>query len=271
MMQIAMWEFYMYAGALYTVPVLVLLIFFVFRFTPAKIFLKAWLTKRPVAEVMYKTGFSDFKVASVTDAGSMEVDGVGIVNMSENSSTIDQGSKVPLFRVFSEFALSIPNEYGPIIQELRELGFKIKNFKDYHHVCRLATDAKYADKIKKKITSDTEKAKFQEQLDKLKKIKIEVRPLKTYKMHDLMAMFPYNISPAYIDQKVQAASNRKILRDSTRAKAIVYVAIAVLIIIIALIVFWKGFMGDPNCPACVCQVSKTGLETVKAMASNATI
>lgn len=232
------------------------------KITPARTFLKAWLTKNVVCWVKHRTGLGEFKLAKMEDLGSLTVEDVGFVQMVEGSQVMEKKSKVPIFDVFSDYGVSIPKEYAPVIQELREAGFKIDNFADYKELIKLASDSAYEKEFIENVPEE-EKEKAKERIKTLKEMKIQIRPFKTYSVHDLAFMFPNNISPIYVDAKVQNAVTREIKKKALQKELLLYGGISVLIVVMSLIIFLKVYKGDQCDPQIIIRTVETGVQAVQ--------
>lgn len=238
-----------------------LMTFAYIKLTPAKVFLKAWLSKRPVAWVKYRTGIGEFKVGKEDDPGSMDVDGLGYVSLTEGSQVREKRSGRAVFDVFGEYGATIPKEYAPIIQELREAGFKINTFKDYQHLILLASNEKYEEDYLNSFQFDFEKKEAKERISKIKKLKIEVKPYKSYSTHDLAYMFPNNISPVYVDAKVTNAVNRNLKKMKFNQQMWLYVGMGALLITLAIVIIFK-VIKQPE-PQVIIQTLDTGVQLAK--------
>lgn len=239
------------------------------KFTPAKIFLKAWFSKSAICWVKFRTGMGEFRIAKQEDPGSVTVKDLGFVQMVEGSQVIERNSKVPVYDVFAEYGASIPKEYPAIIQELREEGFVINTFADYAHLVKLSADQEYASEHLEKITDAEEKKIAQERIQHLRDMDILIKPYKAYKVHELAFMFPNNISPVYVDAKVTNAVTRQMKKMQMSQQMLIYVAIAVLILVISVVLIFK-LVKVPEVPPISVSCAQAGLQTAQG-AVNATL
>lgn len=257
---ISQWEFWAAIFGWVMTVILGLLTVAFIKLTPAKVFLKAWLNKHPVGMLIDRTGMSSFEIGKTKDPGSMDVKGHGYFQMVEGSHVMDKQSKVPIFQCFSEYGVTIDKMYGPILDELRSAGFTINTFKDYQHLVRLATEADYADKILAKYEGEAlEEAKRQIQI--LKNHDIQIKPFKSYKFHQLAAMFPNNISPLYVDAKCTNMVNRNLKKIKENMKIPLYVGMGALMIVLAIVIVWKTITHPA--PEVIVNTVGPAIETVK--------
>lgn len=146
--------------------------------TPAFTFLKASLLKMNVLYIIGKDRISYFKTFKAK-GGAAQVGRDGLFNLTDNSSTLEAGSKIPIYIAFRDLAATLLPEYPAIIQELRGQGVVINNIED------IKTNI---EKIKMGMSSD---------------LPIEVQAYKTYRFHQLENLFPNNLDPSFIDATVQ--------------------------------------------------------------------
>ena len=186
-------QYYIFIGVFVVMCIFFLLLLMVSFFTPAIIFLKAKLKKASLIYTVNRGQTGEFLVATGKYQGIADVPKVGPFIVTEGSHTIEKKSKVPFYFAFGEFASTLPLEYAYIVQELRGDGErKITNIDDL---------AKYVGME----FSDTTKAWVQSKNkeEKEKELKVEIKPYKTIKIHDLAFMFPFNVTPALMESKTQ--------------------------------------------------------------------
>jgi hypothetical protein len=155
-----------------------LLIMFTFFKTPAATFLMASMMKKPVIYIIGKDRLGTFKSFTAAN-GAAKVKGEGLFALTQNSHTLESGSKTAIYFAFRDQAATLLPEYPAIIQELREKGIVLNHVEDIKD---------YLDKIKKGVKTD---------------LPVSVRAYKTYRFHDLENMFPFNLDPTFIDATVQ--------------------------------------------------------------------
>jgi hypothetical protein len=249
------------------------------KFTPAMTYLKAWWGKKSIYETTYRDGTAELYIGENETGGTAETPD-GIVSQTEGSQVLHKKGKVNVYHLFGEYAPTIERTYGPIIQELKEAGFKINTFKDIQRIVLLAQNeelqAAYIDSFKE---SKEKQAIAKEYIEKIKSHKIEIKPYKTYKIHELASMFPFNQTPNYIRAKVVNAETRARKRAGNKEIALKFMivgAITFFIIVIAAIMLFK-FIKDPACPysmsdlGTLCNAGRTGLETASTIAQNMTM
>lgn len=246
--------------------ILTILAVIALKMTPTWTFLKASLGKKALVFVKDRAGYSDFKSADITDYGVINVDGIGTVSIEEGSKCIDKKSKIPIIRMFSEFGVSLPDHFEAAVQEIREIGFNITDFKDYDHIIRLASDELYRDKFLQSIENESERKALTKKLKHLSEIQIKVKPYKSYNINDLSRLFPYNISPVYIDAMVTEETSRRMKKAGLKKDIMLIGAICLGGIMVAGALAWKMVKsGDCHC---ACEVIRTGVEIVRATNSS---
>lgn len=262
MIALSTMEFWIFAmGWVVSVLFLFLIVLFI-KFTPAKVFLKAWLTRSAVSWVKFRTGLGEFRNSKSTDPGSIDVKNLGFVQLVEGSQVLERNSKCPVYDVFGEYGTSIPKEYPAIIQELRDAGYVVNSFRDYSHLVRLTSDEVYASEYVDSLKGDKKKEAIQ-QIKYLKALEIKIKPYKTYKVHELAFMFPNNISPVYVDAKVTNAVSRIRNKEKFQQQMLIYGSFAVLVLLIGLVIFMK-LIKAPNCPSVECKCAQAGLDIARA-------
>jgi hypothetical protein len=194
-----------------------LLIFLLWR-TPAIPFMIAFLMKRPLIYMIGKDRLGEFKTL-VPKFGGGSVKNIGLFSLTENSHTLEMKTKTPIYFAFRDHAATLDITYPAILQEIKEKGIRITNIED---ITNLITN------IKDKLI-DT--------------IDIGIKPFKTYKLHELENMFPFNLDPTFIDAQVQGELNK--MSKLTKAIPIITGSIIVLIMVAAIAVYImeKAFKG----------------------------
>lgn len=255
----------MVAGWPIAIIVMFLLIFLI-KVTPAMTFFKAWLRKRSIYRVTYRDGLSDFKVGISRQAGTAEIED-GYVMNTEGSHSIDRKSKAPIYDVFGETAFTLNKRYAAIVQRIRQLGYKLNKFGDLQRLVWLASNDHYAEKQKNKIKDPTERQIFSESLKSLREESIDIMPYESINIHDLANMFPFNITPEYIRAKVTnevMRARKRMINQENILKFMMGGAIVIFVLAIVAIFLFK-FVKGPECTPveCTCGVVKTGIEAVK--------
>lgn len=174
-------------------------------FTPALIFLKAKIKKQSLIYSVNRGQTGKFLPASNKFQGIADVKGVGPFIITENSHTVEHKSKLSLYFAFGEFAATLPLEYATIVQKLRESGKKITNIEDLGELVGMKFNAD------KKVWESSEKIDPNIPLpkgvisekEKMELYNDEIKPYKTIQLHNLAYMFPFNITPALVESKIQ--------------------------------------------------------------------
>jgi hypothetical protein len=214
------------------VSVQLVLIFFIFWKTPAMTFLKAALLKMPIIYMMGSDHLGFFKTFRPRN-GAAHVKGFGLFHITENSHTLEAGSKIPLYFGFRDVAATLFPEYPAIIQEIRGRGIVINNIEDIN---------RYILAIKQGL---------------IENYPIRVKPFTTYKFADLENMFPNNLDPTFIDATVQCEV-AKIVK-TIKGQQVALIAIVIIIMVGSLGFYmlsraYKGTITVSDCQAMVASV-----------------
>ena len=197
--------------------------------TPAFTFLKASVLKKNVMYVIGKDRLSHFKTFKAEN-GSAKLGKEGIYNLTENSHTLEDGSKIPIYFAFRDLAATLLPEYPAIIQELREKGIVINNIEDVNN---------YIKDIKKGIKDD---------------LPVQVHAYKTYKFHDLENMFPNNLDPTFIDATVQCEISKG-LKLMKMTPALIGGGIMIIMVsAVAIFIINKAFSGSLSVEDCTAMI-----------------
>jgi hypothetical protein len=206
----------------------IILILILWR-TPSMIFLKAAMFKKPVMYIIGKDHIGYFKTFK-PKAGAANIKGVGLFNLTENSHTLEGGSKIPIYFAFRDLAATLLPDYPAIIQEIRENGFLVNNLEDVKM---------YINSIKAGMTEN---------------FPIKVKPYKTYKFHDLANMFPFNIDPTFIDSTVQCEVSKFIKTMKMAPIAIGTVVVMIVVGALAIFIINKSYKGQITSEDCATMV-----------------
>jgi hypothetical protein len=208
-----------------TIAIETLLLIFILWKTPAWTFLMASISKKPLLYIIGKDRMGKFKAfKSENGAGKLGKD--GLFHLTENSHTLETGSKTPIYFAFRDLAATLLPEYPAIIQELREKGVIINNIEDIQN---------YQKMIRKGMMED---------------LPISVEAYKTYKFHDLENMFPNNLDPTFIDATVQCEI-AKYLKMLKMGPQILGGAVILLMVgAVAVFIVQKAFKGNMSAEDC---------------------
>jgi len=201
-------------------------IFFVFFIgillmkTPAWTYFQAWYKKRKIMIIFFKEKM--YKIVSVKDDGSALETKHGIFFKTEDSVCFDVKTKTATFFGFSRFAGSMPVEFPALIQELRDNGVSLTTFKDY----------------KQAISKNPD-------------MELHISPLKTIKMHEVTKMFPFNLNPSLVAEKisVEIQKRNKIMGGFINPTTLLIASAIAGAIIIVTIWLLMGGKCDCNCIA----------------------
>ncbi len=190
-------QYYMFISLFILVGILFLIILMVAFFTPAMIFLKAKFKKASLIYSVNRGQMGKFLIATEKSQGIADVQKVGPFIVTENSHTIESKSKLPFYFAFGEFASTLPLSYAALIQNLREKGTKITDIDDLAKLGGM----EFNEETKGWVSTETTKVKkTSEEADLITE---NIKPYKTISLHNLASMFPFNITPALIESKVQ--------------------------------------------------------------------
>ena len=249
--------------------IIIVMILFLHWKTPAMTFLRAFLGRKALVWVKDRAGMSDFRTAKILNHGVLDTKNLGLVLMEETSKTIDKKSKVPIFRVFSEYSVSLSDNYEAILTELRGMGFAVNSFSDYKNLIRLYNDKAYLEEYcKEKFNLETDKIKFRDKIKELKEIKL--KPYKTYNINELGYMFPFNVSPVYVDATITEEISRRTKKSAQNKQLMAGGAIFFVIVLVGLALAYKLASGggtDPQEIKVVVDVVQSGMETAVNNAS----
>jgi hypothetical protein len=197
--------------------------------TPAFTFLMASLLKKNVMYVIGKDRLSFFKTFKAEN-GAAKLGKEGIYNLTENSHTLEAGSKIPIYFAFRDLAATLLPEYPAIIQEIREKGIIINNIEDVHD---------YIAGIKKGMKEN---------------LPIQVHAYKTYKFHDLENMFPNNIDPTFIDSTVQCEISKGLKMMKMTPMLLGGGIMIIMVGAVAVFIINKAFKGSLSVEDCTAMI-----------------
>lgn len=231
-------------------------------------FFKARFGKYAMIRVKDRSGVSDFVLAKKSGIveGTLELVKGGHISVDPGSKTVDRGTKVLMYDMFGEFASTIPPEYQAIITELKEKGYAINKFDDYRHLIMLASDEVYAEKFIGLQKTEEEKKAARDLQAKLKKDKVTILPYKQYNINELQHMFPFYMSPVYIDAISTAEANRKLKKAGDQLKVAMGWAIVFIMIVVGGAVAWN-ILGKADVCEPIVQVVRVGIENASQSGS----
>ena len=235
--------------------------------TPAWTFLKGSMKRLPLIWIITKSGQGFFRLGQNALKGSAEVKGFGLVNLTERSQVREEKTGSPVYKVFAENSSSIPDYYDTVVEILREKHNIIVNtFSDYKRLVDLATKEEYAQEQLDLLKDEKKKAKLQALIDKLKNIKLEIKPYQSYTMHNLNNMFPFNIDPSFIESEQQRKINNEIKRQRFTHKVLPYIGVLVILAGIGFYIILTALanknMCNPETIKAICSVARPAVENV---------
>ena len=205
----------------------------------------AALFKRPILYIIGKDHIGHFR-SFKPSAGAASIPKVGLFHLTENSHTLESGSKIPIYFAFRDLAATLLPEYPAIIQEIRENGFLVNNLEDINA---------YIMKIKAGMISN---------------YPIQVKAFKTYKFHDLANMFPNNLDPTFIDSTVQCEVAKFTKLMKMGPVALTTIVVVIIVGAVAVFIINMAFKGKINASDCVAMVAAAKNAAVVATTNVAT-
>ena len=237
-------QYHLFIGIFILAGIFLVMLILIKFFTPAFTFLKAKLTKNPIMYVVNRSQRGRFAVAKIQHEGIAEIKHYGPVLLTENSHTIEQSSNQTLFITHGEFAATIPRDYAYIVNDLREKGLDVNNWDDLDLLVTKWHAGITDDQIVEAEKEDKQKALDLIKLrDDLADLKTVIRPLKTIKIHDLQYMFPYNITPALVESKIQyeIAKKQQFWNKWLNMQTAIIIITILVGMVIAGVILWKFF------------------------------
>jgi hypothetical protein len=261
-------EFYVFLFFIFLAILFGIVLLLMVLWTPALTFFKARLKKIPIIRLMNRAGMSKYMLMTDVWKGTGDVKKIGTFQLSDKSGMTDVKSGVKVFDGFSEFGATIPENYAPIVQELRTAGLVINSWNDYKFYLDLVNPLT-TENILAKAKDEKDKARLIDIRTKLREHKINIKPFQTYKMADLVQMFPNNVRPEFIEARVIYKVASKIKAMKLDRQWLLILGVFLIIATICLIIILK-FAKTPDCPAVICTMQEIG-GIVKATAQNMTI
>src|SRR3990167_72414 len=222
-----------YFWGTYASTALLLIIFFIFWKTPALEFLISIIRGKSLALAMTRSNQGRIYTAEPDAEGMLQVSRVGPVVISPNSVIYEKISGRPLYLLFGEFAATIPPWWVSSINYMKLVFSKKGN--PIHNSYELGDNIglKFDDTTGKWIKQDKE---FELQ-------DVPIKPWITLKISDLANMFPWNITPALIESKIEFALARQLkFWKSDISRYITYAMILLFLVIIGFLAY-KFFGG----------------------------
>ena len=216
-----------------------LFLVFMSLMTPAMTFLKAKFTKQPLIYIVGRDQRARFARGKVQQSGIADVKGVGPFILSERSHTIDTKSGLPIFYAFAGYAATPPPDWVAVMERLREMGFELNYWRDYDMLVKASTGKKPKldvqvekdawEKLREVLRSlsSMDTMTDEEMLEQASKLQLEIIPARTFKLHDLVNMFPYTLTPELVESQTQykLQEQRRRLERISREQAMIYLMI----------------------------------------------
>lgn len=204
---------------------LLLAIFFIFWKTPALEYVIAIITGKSLVLITNRSNQGRIRTAKPTAEGILEIRKVGPALITENSHIVDNLCGRPMYIVHGEFASTIPLWWVSVLNTLKRKFSKgakpMLNSSDYAAEIGLEFNEKTGGYQKDDKNKDTE-------IDD-----IPIKPWITLKLLDLPNMFPYNITPALMESKMEYALARQMKFWKTDTGKLMVYAMVLIIVVIA--------------------------------------
>lgn len=219
-----------------------IILIFTFIKTPVGVFLKASFLKQGVMYIIGKDRIAKF-ITFKKQRGTAKCGKDGLYKVTENSATIEKISKCPLYLSFRDFAATLEPEYPAMIQELRESGYTIETIEDLNKLIVKAESEMHGN------------------------FPVTIKPYKTYKIHQLTNMFPYNLEPTFIEASVQYDTARGL--RSFKSTPMVMGGVIVLMIVGALAVYILRMAQDGQLTTGECEAMVSAAKCVATSVTDA--
>lgn len=236
-----------------------ILLAFILIKTPAGKFLKAFFTRKPLFFVISEAQQAAFFVPKKWDRNGAELS-LGTFGITKNSHVLELKSRVPVFLAFSDFGITLNNNFTRVLHALKyKYDIPINDISDYEKVLR-----------KEDLTNEKGEVvfNFDTAAQDIKNEIIRLDSNTTVKFHELKGMFPFNINPSFIESKIQA--NRAIDRRKMAFNQGLAVTVGIFIILAGI-----GFymISRAKAPNVVCEVAlKDAVQNgVQLIAQNVTM
>lgn len=252
------------------INVLICIVFLIFlvKLTPAMTFLKASMARKAVVFLKGRSGMGKFVLGRPTTYGTVNIKGHGPLMQTADSRVLEVKSKAAIYTAFTEFGATLPQDYEPIISEMKKGGFKINNFLDYNHYYMLASNQKYAEEYVGAFKKDDKKKEAEALIKKCKEFKINIYPVKSYNVHELGSMFPYNMNPVFIEGAIVEETTKRMNSARTSNQTMITAAIAIMLILVGIGFGYKMLTSGDDVPVeVIVRTVQTGVEAVKMNAS----
>lgn len=243
-------QYYASIGVFVALGITLLLLLAFVMFTPAFTFLRAKIRHKALTLMVNRSQRGIFLPTDISSEGLGEIKKVGTLLITEKSHIMEQKSGIPLFVSFGEFASTLPLSYPYLIQKLRQMGFQITNVDDL----KFLIDG--WKKEKDSIPNEVQEV--------LKKLEVAIRPYETIKIHDLAYTFPFNVTPAMLESKLQHQLSLKLqLWNKILNPQMIMMIIALMMggTICAIIAYKFLTQGNTSCTVHLVQ---SGLQTIQS-------
>jgi len=234
--------YYIMMGVYGLVGVLLILLFFIYMWTPGFTFLRAKFQKKRMMYVTERSQRGMFIPTTFVHDGVVKVPQVGPYILTERSHTIESKSGIPLYFGFGEFAASIPLFFPYVLEKLKSKNIDVSDWDDLDRIVNgWKKDSSWIDEAAKNMNVSKEDV-----IKELNKVQIHIRPYQTIKLHDMANMFPFNVTPAMVESLItfEKAKQMRFWQKININTAIV----AIMVMVgasLALIIAWK-FIGGQN-------------------------
>jgi hypothetical protein len=263
-------SYYISIGFFILAGLFLLILVFLKMWTPAFTFLKAKMKRSSIIYTVNRAQQGTFVLANDKQEGLLDTK-KGPYIMTEGSHTIDKGSKLPLFFAFGEFAATLDLNYPYIVQTLRSQGVKMDNWDDIDGLINGWREKLTDKRIKEVEKTDRQKAlRMLDQREQLKKFSLRIRPFKTIPLHQLGHMFPYNVTPSKIEDKIvhAVALQRAKMSKFMNKESVIFFLMILIGGVIAAVIAYKFLGGGGGGETVI--IRESVKEGAKVVVNNAT-
>lgn len=214
-------------------------LFITLMITPAGVWLKAKIMRRPLICMHFKDGIKTRFVAANKTLGNFAmVKGFGYYELAKDTASFDQKGKLIWYNVLTENAKSQQLYKAALVQELKELGYKLESWHDLKKVIDVATN-----QTDKSILTQEYDRLLKQSKEKAEKFKLIIKNIsrgtidlvfnKSYKFAVLYNLFSNDYNPSQINEAIHIALMEDRRKRNVNIFAIVII-ISVLLIVAAI-------------------------------------
>lgn len=186
---------------------------FIIKFTPALPWFMAWFGRRPLFCINYKDGITTWKVGSKRLGNFSKVKRLGYYELEKGTGNLDLKTKIIWYNVLTEHAKTQPLYKAAIIDELKNLGFRVMKWADLRFIINSAVNNTWANEEYKRLKAISIKKaqRFLEVVKNIRKARVNIKYGVSYKLSSLYNLFSNDYNPAGVEEAVVlgVAADRK--------------------------------------------------------------